>query len=412
MLAHALRLSCLFALSLAPWSGVHAQSIWGVDGPARLASNTAGPPGCTICPIAGPLLSALNYGAPTGGTCTPPGPFPPPSFGPFGSNEGDITVNRVADSVWITDGQRVTEYNKAWATLADFANPLPFPLTGLGYQAPNVLWLTDGWHIASVVAPVGCGGGPPPLVANLPVPGLLVGLLTDIDYDPCTARLYVSASNGLIGSLTTSGGTPAIHPLSICSLMLPFLSGLAVDTATPGTMFITDGITVTRVQEVAGSGVMATAATRIYAPCLCWPWAGSGPTSGLAFDATPIETCPGCNPSGAPPPRFWATHEAISPNASFGFALSGAPALAPAFLVVGTCVCSGIVLPCGCSLCVNPMVISPVATSGTGSVVLPVPIPGAYACLGLGLCAQFVFKDPSTGCFFTSNALNLSLAAP
>ncbi len=62
---------------------LHAQSIWGVAGPTRTVSNTAGPPGGDACPIAGPLLIEGDYGVPHGGSCALPGAFPGPSFSPI-----------------------------------------------------------------------------------------------------------------------------------------------------------------------------------------------------------------------------------------------------------------------------------------------------------------------------------------
>lgn len=413
MISRSVRLACALSFAFACAAPLQAQSIWGVHGPSRGASNTAGPPGCTPCPIAGPLLSTFDYGLPSGGSCAVPAPFPGPTFGPFGFEWGDVTVNRVADTVWVTDGFLVTGYTKAAATIADFPNPLPFPLTGLGYQAPNTLWLTDGFHCMAVTPPAGCGGTATITTPSFPIVAPVFGFSTDVDYDPCSNLLHLSASNGLVATMTTAGAPGAVYAPGLSCPLLPFLSGLAIDTATPGTMFLTDGVTVVRATLNAGLLLYETAPTVDYAPCCSWPWAGSGgPTSGLAFDATPIAMCPGCDPFGAPPAVLEATHQAISPNPSFGLAISGAPAGAAGFLVVGPCLCPGLPLPCGCTLCVFPQFVLPLFGSGAGTVAFPAPLPGGLACLGLDVCVQAVFQVPGSPCLSTSNALNVSIAAP
>lgn len=413
------RVSCVAAFVWASIDSVEAQSVWGVAGPTTLASNTAGPPGCDVCPIAGPLLSESNYTLPTGGPCLPVGAFAGPSFLPIGLgfDFGDITVNRVDDTVWITDGFNVTGYAKSWATIDRFPNPLPFPLTGLGYQAPNILWLTDGFHAMAVTPSGVCGAAAIVVVPSFPIAAPPVGIATDIDYDPCTNMLYLSHQSGFILSFFTTGMPGKVYKLSLstgCTL-LPFHSGLAVDTATPGTIFLTDGLTVTRVIEdtSANPPAFVTAAPTNYAPCCAWNWAGTGgPTSGLAFDATPIATCPGCDPSGGVPPVFRATHEAISPNPNFGVEVTGAPPTTVGILIVGPCLCPGVPIGCGCTICTMPNLVIALFTTAQGTVSFPAPLPGGFACLGIGVCAQFVFLDPSSGCPITSNAINISIAAP
>lgn len=384
----------------------HAQSIWGVNGSSLTASNTAGPPGCSPCPIAGPLLDSWNYAVPSG--CSVPGAFAPPVFG-IPAEPGDITVNRVADTVWITDGMVVAGYTKAGVAFADFINPLPFLLTGLGYQAPNTLWLTDGFHYAAVIPPPTCGGTATLITMNaLPFACLLI-CASDIDYDPCNDRVLVSYASGTVAAMTTAGLPLAVYTLGACPIAAD-LTGLAVDTITPNTYFVTDGVTVARVLD-DGTTVLKAAATTIYAPCCSWPWAGGGgPTSGLAFDDTPIETCPGCNPTGAPPPVLKATGQALSPGL-ITLTLTGAPPL-PALLVVGPCACPGIPLPKGCPLCVTPQITLPLFPSS--SFTLSAPIPAGFGCHGFTVCVQAVSYDPTQPslCPITSNAIVIGLGDP
>ncbi len=263
---------------------------------------------------------------------------------------------------------------------------------------------------------------PPYITAWFPIITPSVGLATDTDYDPCSDAVYLCFSDGTIARMSTAGALGGIFApgVTLCPL-LPFLSGLAVDTATKGTLFVTDGVTVARVQEDPwGSATYVEANTTIYAPCCSWPWAGTaGPTSGLAFDATPIETCanacgitagPGCNPTGGPVPVLKAIHQAISPNPNFGLQVTGAPFL-PAFMVIGPPLCPGIALPCGCSLCVTPQIALPLPSMGPG-VSMPLFLPAGWACLGIEVWVQIVYFDPDTGCAITSNALNISIAAP
>lgn len=396
------------AALLAVPSAAFAQSLWGVDGPSTKASNTAGPPGCSACPIAGPLVVTHDYTLPNGGSCALPVPFPGPSFGP-GPDLGDITVNRVADTVWVTDGARITGYDKQWNTIADFPDPSPVILTGLGYQAPNVLWVTDGFFAMAVTPPAGCGGFATIVAGPFPVAfGTFLGLATDIDYDPCSNLLYLSYASGAVATQTTAGAPNGFFFPATGGCLLPFLSGIAVDGATPGTFFISDGLSVAR---VTAAGALAAPTT--YAPCVCWPWAGAGITSGLAFDATPIGTCKGSGPAGFTPPVLAATHQAISPNPNFGLSVTGAPASTVGLLVVGPCLCPGLPLPCGAILCVSPsFLVLPVSTTSAGTAQFSVGIPGGFACLGIQLCAQFVFQIPGSTCPVTSNAIHLAIAAP
>lgn len=412
MLEPRLHFAPIFAVALLCAPGASAQSLWGVFGPGRIASDTAGPPGCDPCPIAGPLLDEFDFGVNPGTGCAVPGPFPPPTAAGSAWSLGDITVDRVADTVWVTDGWVVTGYTRTGTVFADFFNPLPLALTGLGYQAPGTLWLTDGYHAAAVTAPTTCGTVPA-WSGFFNVHPALIGLATDIDYDPCNDLLYVSGANGRIASMTTTGAPKDVFVLAGC-LTTPFLSGLAVDTIVSGTLFVTDGVTITRVVEQLGSSpkTFVTAATTQYAPCACWPYAGTGGvTSGLAFDATPIETCAGCDPTGAPPPVLRATHQAISPNAQFGLAVAGAPPL-PTFLVIGTCACPGFKLPCGCTLCINPMIVLALGIGGGPGGGLTVPMPAGWGCLGIEVCAQMAYYNPADGCVTTSNALHIGIAGP
>ena len=92
-------LAALLALSLPG----QAQTLYGLDGAGSLAVEIAGPPGGACAYPNGPLVSAFPTFAPY--ACpTPMTGGPPPAI------LGDITVNRLTNTIWVTDGVLFTQY--------------------------------------------------------------------------------------------------------------------------------------------------------------------------------------------------------------------------------------------------------------------------------------------------------------
>ncbi len=386
-----------------------AQSVWGVNGPGTLAMDTAGPPVGPCSYPKGPLIGGFNYTVPFG--CPIAGPFPPPFVAAMAV--GDIAIDRVLDRVWITDGATITGYTKGGAAFASIPNPLPAPLTGLGWgvnplgPAGSALWITDGTFAAALATPaIGCGALPfaiAPFLVTFP------GLATDIDYDPLSGTLFMSNLNGAVSNQTIFGGFGPFGvfvPAVPCGALGP-LVGLAIDTASCKSMFVTNGGAMARVDFFG-----APAPVTFYAPLPCWPWGGAA-TSGLAFDATPIHYAKGCNPTG-PVPTIDTIQEALTPNPGFGITLSGAVPGGGAFLLLGVApACPMVPVGFGCVIAEFPLaaLVGPIPVPATGNVGLPAPIPPGLGCSGLAAYVQWLVAKPAGG-LETTDALHIQPALP
>lgn len=396
-----------------PLTDAGAQSLWGVDGFGGTAFNVAGPPAGPCGYPTGPVIGGFPY---VGGICATPGPFAGGAVPPV----GDITVDRSNDMVWVTDGFLVSGYSRAGAHLATFPNPLPMPLTGLGYggpfaaaAGPGILWLTDGTFAAAVVAPLaGCVPAPPFLVAPFFV--AFAGLATDIDFDPATGTLFLSNLSGVVSNELVGGGLGpfgVIVPAAGC-LPSPLLNGIAVDVAMCRNLYVQAGGIVIRI-DFTGAPSVPT----FYSPFSCFPWAGGAGTAGLAFDAAPIPYAASCDPGGAPGPIAGFAGQAVSPNPTFTLTLSGAAPGGLALLVLGTgAACPALPLPGGCGLAVAPIsgLVGPFPVPAAGSLSLPAAIPPGLACTGAQGFLQWLVKKPAAagGGFQTSQALELTAAMP
>lgn len=406
----------LAALSLAAPVPALGQSIFGITGPAVRVDNTAGPAAGPCAYPNGPLIGGFPL-APA--ACPGPGPFPPP-WAAAGPQLGDVTVDRRSDLVWATDGMMVGGYTKAGVLVASFPNMLPGPLTGLGYQAASpfagggpVLWLTDGFVATAVIAPpVGACPG-----AAVPVIGLFAvafpGLCTDIDYDPTSGALFESNANGLVATQTIIGAPGPFPPFAPavagCPVGAPGLTGIAVDTASCMALFVTNGAAVARVDFFG-----AAAPVTFYAPFPCWPYAGAGPTSGLAFDATPIDFCKGCDATTVVPPKAGSVGQALTPQPAFALRLSGAMPGGAAFLLLGAApACPVVPVGFGCAICIAPLVavVGPIPVPASGSLALPAPIPAGLGCSGATAFVQWLVAKPAGG-LQTSQALHVRPAVP
>ncbi len=397
----------VLALAVVPQAG--GQSLWGVNGPTATVAQLTGPPFGACAYPTGPGIGGFFYALPW--ACPSAGPFPP------GGMMGDVAVDMFMDTVWVTDGFSVTEYTKAGAVVNSFANPLPLPLTGLGWSAlpgavaAGVLWLTDGFLAAAVIPPPAPGCVAPaffvppfPLIATPPP-------ATDIDYDAGSGTLFLTSAVGLIANELVGGGVGPFGVFPPPCFAGVFLDGIAVDKSAGMTLYATDGVTIARM--LFGG---APAAPTFYTTVPCFPWAGIVPLSGLAFDATPISYGAGANPGAVPPPPVAGTvGQATSPNPTFALTLAGAMPGGLAYLFVGTGAPCPAPLFFACPILVAPipLIVGPIPVPVAGGFTIPAAIPAGFGGFGLSAYLQWIVARPlPLGGYQTTQALEMTLAAP
>jgi hypothetical protein len=394
-------------------SSADAQSIWGICGPPANVTNQAGPPGGPCAYPTGPNLSVIPYAVAFG--CPLPGAFPPPVAALFPA--GDVTVDRITDIVYATDGILVASYSKAGAPLASFPNPLGGLITGLGWSAPNpigpaLLWITNGFFCCAVVPPVaGCPGVPPFVVPPFPVMSPPGAVATDVDFDPVSLTLFFAHSSGLVSNQLI-GGAPgpygAFMPMGLPCNMGP-LTGLAMDTSSCKTMYITNGTNVARI-DFAGFVAPPT----FYAPFMCWPWTGAAPTAGLGFDATPVRFGTGSDPAGSIP-TIGTIGEAISPNPGFGLTLGGATPGGAAYLLISPMsACPVVPVGFGAFIHVFPIssIVGPFPIPATGGFSAVTGLPGGLGCSNAVAYLEWLVVKPGGAGLETSPGLHIRPANP
>ena len=159
-----------FAVAVAFASAPLAQTLYTFDGVA--VDEIAGPPGGPCGYPNGPLV----------GTFPSFVPFPCPTAGPVvvGPCFGGVAVNKLTDTVWVSDGFVITEYGPGGAPITSFSigAVLPAgPVAGMGWDsAGGILWLTDGFFAVGVVPPPppGCGALPGVVIPPFPLGAFLV----------------------------------------------------------------------------------------------------------------------------------------------------------------------------------------------------------------------------------------------
>ncbi len=378
-----------------------AQSLWASNGPtATMGRFNGGPAGPCAFP-AGPVLGVVPY-APVFFACPTAGPVPGPVI-------GDIALARATDTLWVTDGVMITNLTRAGAVIS--SKPAPIlagpPITGLGYgamAAGPVLWVTDGIMAAAVAIP-----GAPCMpfvfvVPPFPLPMPAAGAATDIDYDPMSGTLFVSTVAGLVVNVVIGGplGPFGVFP---APCLAPLQVGIAVDTSTCGTLFVTDGVMVAHIMFGG-----APAAPTIYAPAPCFPFPGPpAGTNGLTFDAAGVPFGASCDPMLVPPvmttagqattagPGFSVTMTGAAPGITL--LIAGGPACPPGFLGV----CPVYAIPAIVTLGPFPC--------GPAPLTIPLPIPAGVPCTTGAIGLQFLVAKGGGG-FQTTNGIEISIAQP
>lgn len=392
------------ALSLCLSSALIAQTLLGVDTAGALSvGEMTGPPAGPCGYPNGPLLSVFPYPQPF--VC----PLPGPALGAFA---GDVGVDKLKDSVWVTDGSIVGNYDSAGLALNGFVlpafSPIGAPITGLGVDsAAGLLWLTDGSFAFAILPPPPPGCAPPALiVAPFALPPL-AGIYSDIDWDAGTGTLFLSSSAGLIANVAIGGapGPFGIYPAApFCALGA--LTGLAIDSGSPpGLVFtyVTDGFTVG--YSMPGG---APAPPSFYTPIPCFPYLGPPPTSGLAFSARAI-TYGSAMPPGAS--QIAGVGQSYTPNPGFAVALSGGwPGSIAVLEIAAAALCPPLPVLGGSLYLTPPLVFFGAKAAPLGTAKFPAPIPN-FVPPG-SVYAQGAFVAPFPFALSSTPGLELSICRP
>ncbi len=415
-----------------------AQTLYGLDAACGLWEFTSAPGGA--CPAPNPVRSMCSYCQPS--PCG--GPIPGPV--PAGSLLGDVAVNCLRDTVFVTDGFVIAEYvgdtpcstPPPCTMLQSFFVPTVLgmgPLTGMGMDELGTLtggvptlWITDGLFIAAIAPPAVPCGAAAVLCGPLPVATPPGAPLTDLTWDPnpnvagFLGSLWACDAAGLIYNfvipIPCAPGvilTPAItFPPVSCGLTAP-LTGIAYDLATPGLraqvghLYVTDGTTV---EYIDTTGAPAT--PQFYTPTLCSPT--SAFMHGLAYASHGINYGFPRNTAG-----IGSYGQSCSPGPTFGMEWLNEPA--------GTTL---VVLLCNFQFPGPGLACPPISAAGTllwvdpfrpsaqtiflppfGGTCTPVPaaIPAGFAIPpGLKVYCQFIFRnggitlDATEGLEFTITA--------
>ncbi|MHC5210428.1 MAG: hypothetical protein ACYTG2_06910 [Planctomycetota bacterium] len=395
------------------------QTIYGSDLVSTTVYEITMDPGGP-CAAPNPTVLTWSYAVPAPCAAAPPPP------GLAGSVLGDIALDKVTGTVFVTDGVVVGEYAvggsppllppgtpiNAWFP-PPTAPPMA-PLSGMGYDsAAGILWVTDGALIAGFGPSVpGSCVSPPVLIPPFPhgVPG--AAFLTDVDWDPSSGTLWASdlatspsGSSGTVWNILVGGG---LGPGGVFGLgFLPSNGfpplGVAYDTATPGgppNPPVAPSIFLHTVSPLFVTWFDTTVGVPPLLPFYA-PIGGSiGPPtafSGIAYAAHGVTY-------GVPPaaPTIGSVGESTSPGPSFGLTITGAPLPSFVWLIANFSFPGpGYLCPSapavGNPLYVDPTgaLIVPIAPAAPGTMTIPAPLPGGVP-TGSGIFVQ-AFMDTTPG---------------
>jgi hypothetical protein len=310
----------LFLLSRAPAT----QSLYTFD-PSLSVTEVTGPPSGPCLYPDGPVNSAF-FAVP--GACPSPLAFAAPL--------GDVAVDPVTDTIYVTDGTVVAEYSRFGAYLGAGLPPIP-GLTGLAVGG-GFLWITDGFVYGAVpLAPIACPAGALAFaVGPFPVPiaaGFFGGPIGDIDFEATSGSL-----TGVDGFGTVVSFMPAPFPVfgpygsytvAPIGCLAPVLTGIAFDRAMPGSgiVYVTDGAAIARMLP----GAIAAPPT-FYAPLPCVPAPTFAPIVGLAFAGRQVTYGVGADTGGFPPPSIGSLGQSYIGSPAYGVTLTGSVPGGLAFL--------------------------------------------------------------------------------
>jgi len=386
-------------------STIQAQTLYGIDAVGGLGNPLAvelvGPPAGPCGYPSGPFGLAPFPAAPV--VC--PGPMPFVSGYP--GIDGDIAVNKINDTVWVASDQDVGEYDVHGVQIAGFVNPMAGPITGMGMDtAAGTLWLTEANSYAMYQPLPGCGAALK--LGPFPNPHPNLAPMTDISWDPNTFTLWACFADGNIANFAP-GGLPTCF-FNATGLGTP-LTGIAVDTSTPGwthpnqVLVVTDGPRIARYDAVmscgAGGGLGVLAANDFAFPLSLYPVA-SGPLSGLAYSAHHVNFGAGSGPG------IRLVGQALPGLPSTSIEMFGALPGVNAYLFINFFA----LCPPG-MLKFQPLHVTPAILVGpmgphTGQIFLPTVLP---AFIGLEVYMQW-FSKVGFGMWQSSPGMAITIARP
>jgi hypothetical protein len=343
---------------------------------------------------------------------------------------GGTAYDAILGAVWVTNGAVLGAFEARGCRAVCAPRPVPLPATvaatGLAVnERARVMVITDSANVIHQF-PLACPLGPRnagcDVSALLPAGHVLGGVATDDvnDHVLYAASAFTATNPNNVIFVARRGNACQPHcriPVPNCGTApLGPITGLAFDPCA-SVIWATDGVQTVGLRYDAAPPCQATAVQ-----CCRLPPAVAQRFVGLCVEpssATPEGrscqngACPSC-----PLMAHTAIGDAALGNPAFALELSGAPANAQAWLVVGAGACapSGPLLPPICGpilvpLRPAPVVVGPVPTGGTvgctGSALVRVPIPLDRSYCGAVLSSQFLglcTTGPAFGTF-VSNCL-------
>jgi hypothetical protein len=383
-----------------------------------------------------------EFASPLGGACS--GPSDPvftitlggtlcflalPGFG--GGISGDVGVDTLSDTYWVTDGFSLAEYASSTSVTPGLPiavyngayGALVPPLTGLGIDTTGgLIWATDGLTCQAFTKPATGGLCLPPLAplasfACRVTPGVPV---TDVEWDATTGLLWFVDATGSVFSRNTLGAlVNGAWASSVCLPFGPPKQGLAVDPAAGALGSALNPLVYTAKTNTISydeySIGPATLSGKVYdTAALCLP--APGPLNGLAAVHRPNHygTSSICIPS--PNLEINTVGQSVGGNAAFEITVSGAPVTALAVLLYAFAPsCPSVAIPFhGCTLdfWLSPGVFQSAAMPplAGGASAFPVPIPTSW--VGLSVYVQIGVVDPFPLLVDLTDALEIIVTDP
>jgi len=379
------RLLLAAVLVLAARAGT-AQSLYAFD-PTLTVSELTGPAGGPCLYPNGPVNSFFPAGP---GACPGPGPFLPPM--------GDVAVNNLTDTIYVTNGAVISAYSRFGVHLGTALPPIP-GLTGMGVGVGGVLWITDGFIYGAVPLGLGCPVAPLPFVIGpfpVPIGPIFAGPLGDIEWDTASASLVGCDATGLVGNWLPGGA--ALGPYGVFAApagCIPGpLVGIAMNKALPGsgTVYVTNGAAVARLIPPG-----FPAPPTFYSPLPCFPVLTAAPIVGLAYAGRQITYGAGLDNSGLPAPFIDAVGESFVGNGAYAITLTGSVPGGTAFLRYSFVPACPPLFVLGVPFYLGaprfPLATVIVGAGGTASVAAPIP---AAVPIPLGVYLQWIVLTGSS----------------
>jgi len=403
-----------------------SQGIYGIDTANGIVVERAGSAG-----LAGPIVPADSFFSyERKFTCPAGAGFKELALKsrPGPHSVGDVAVDRATDTIWVTDGEVVMEFDQFGEPLSAFlgsravhpSGVIPGLITGLCFSPGVDLWITDGSTVTLVTPPFTTCTTPTTVLSFIVPAAVARGSITDLTWDPVTDTLWICSDSGYVSNVDVGpvllGNPPVDGPGgsflvggAVGTGLTTTLRGIARDNAAvnaiPGTttLYVTDGITMARLTTgVPGiGGGIAPAPPTFYTPVSIFPLAPEQ-FSGIAFSARPVEYGIGAGLTI----NAERIGQLAGPNPQFDILVRGAP---PTAAIVGSLFIGGGVpappgtVVLGAPVWVFPLVALPLAFDPQGTARTNFTIPRFP--IGVSITFQGFALDPAAGTLLSSPGL-------